>query len=296
MDTNYIKEFLILKENENFLKAANVLGITQSTLSRHIQALENEIGKPLINRSSHSFQVTAAGNAFTVFALTLQEAQKNLVNDLETSQRHSDSFLNIGIVHGLKNYGIIDMLNAFHRENPEIYLNIHNDPGSELVHNLEHNLDDVVFVWEHDGPNISQRSHFYYRDHYVLHIPEGHRLWGKDPVHLSELQNEKIRIRSPQYSRTLINIKQECLELGFDIDLIPEKGYWMSAEESYLYLSPARQIDRIRHTGSYRIAQVTPEISQDLVMRYKAGDLSETTLKLAEFMDNYKPEMRKAAP
>lgn len=287
METNYVKEFLILKESESFLKAASILGITQSTLSRHIQALEKEIGSPLINRSSHSFQVTAAGNAFTIYALTLQEAQRNLVEDLENSQKHSDSFLNIGIVHGLKHYGIIDMLNEFHRCEPEIYLNVHNEPASELVHDLEHNLNDVVFIWEHDGPYMGQRSRFCCQDHYVLHIPEGHRLWGKETVKLSELNDEKILIRCPQYSRTLINIQQKCTDLGFDIQLIPEKGYWVSAFDNILYLSLSNQIDRIRHTGPYMIAEIDPGITQDLVMRYKANGLSDATIKLLNFMDGY---------
>ena len=289
MDTTMIEEFLTLKNTGSYLKAADELGMTQSTLTRHIQSLEKEVGKPLIDRNSHIFKITPAGEAFYIYALTLVEAQKNLITDLSNVQIRPTTSLNIGTVHGSEHYGIVNILKEFHDREPEISFSISSNPGSGLVHELLHNNLDLIFIWDHDGSVQGQRSIDLLEDTYVLHVPKGHRLFGKTGIHLAELQGEKIYIRCPKYSRTLIYIRQECLNLGFDLDLNPKPGYWMSAQEDSLYLSLKQQSDRIRHTTEYDIVEIYPPLVQHMVIRYRANALTEATSKFINFInENYK--------
>lgn len=58
------REFLTLAEYLNFSAAAESLFITQSALSRHIAALERELGSKLFERSTQSVQLTQAGAIF----------------------------------------------------------------------------------------------------------------------------------------------------------------------------------------------------------------------------------------
>ena len=44
MELNYLREFKELAQTQNYAKAASHLYITQSTLSKHINALERELG------------------------------------------------------------------------------------------------------------------------------------------------------------------------------------------------------------------------------------------------------------
>lgn len=285
MDTNIIDEFLILKNAKSYSKAAEELGITQSTLTRHIQALEKEIGKSLIDRNSHSFRITPAGEAFSIYAFTLRDAQNNLVSDFNSIRQRPASRLNIGTIHGSDHYGIVDILKRFHDREPDISFNIINSPGTTLVHELLNNNLDLIFIWDHDGSVQGQRNINLFEDRYVIHIPKGHRLSGKEGVHLAELQGEKIYIRCPQHSRTLIHIRQECLNAGLDLDINPKPGYMVSATEDYLYLSLRKQVNRIRHTAEFTIADVFPPIKAQMVIRYRAASVSEATLKFIDFIN-----------
>ena len=44
MNTEYLKEFVVLAETKNFWEASDRLYMNQSTLSKHIKSLENELG------------------------------------------------------------------------------------------------------------------------------------------------------------------------------------------------------------------------------------------------------------
>lgn len=56
MELNYIKEFVHLAEVGNFLSAAEDLYISQSSLSKHIKAIETKLNTPFFSerqRRSH---------------------------------------------------------------------------------------------------------------------------------------------------------------------------------------------------------------------------------------------------
>lgn len=60
---NYIQEFVVLAETLNFSKTAEMTFITQPALSRHIAELEQEMGGPLLVRTTRSVSLTPAGEA-----------------------------------------------------------------------------------------------------------------------------------------------------------------------------------------------------------------------------------------
>jgi LysR family transcriptional regulator, nitrogen assimilation regulatory protein len=68
METRELRYFLKAVELESVSRAAAALGITQPALSRQIQALEGELGRPLLRRTGRGVQPTAAGLRFAAEA------------------------------------------------------------------------------------------------------------------------------------------------------------------------------------------------------------------------------------
>ena len=64
LDVDWLRDFVVLAETGNFSRAADARVIAQPALSRHIRALEDWAGVPLIDRSAHPVALTAAGQAF----------------------------------------------------------------------------------------------------------------------------------------------------------------------------------------------------------------------------------------
>ena len=58
MEFRLLKYFLMVAREENITKAANVLHITQPTLSRQLAQLEEDIGVKLFNRGTRKISLT----------------------------------------------------------------------------------------------------------------------------------------------------------------------------------------------------------------------------------------------
>ena len=52
IDIEYICEFVVLAETCNYMEAADRLFVSQSALSRHIKAIEEELKVQLVDRST----------------------------------------------------------------------------------------------------------------------------------------------------------------------------------------------------------------------------------------------------
>lgn len=64
MDLSYCRELIVLADRLNFTDAAELLYVTQSTLSKHVAAAEREVGFKIFERTTSSVGLTAAGSAF----------------------------------------------------------------------------------------------------------------------------------------------------------------------------------------------------------------------------------------
>ena len=71
MDIQYFSEFIKLVEIGNFMEAADELFISQSTLSKHINALEKELEVSLFDRTTRRVKLTQAGRALLPYAVKI---------------------------------------------------------------------------------------------------------------------------------------------------------------------------------------------------------------------------------
>ncbi len=82
MDLDLIRIFVKVIQNGSFSKAAALLKLPKSTVSKSVSRLENETGTKLILRTTRSLSLTSAGRAFYETCLgpvqTLEDALKSL--------------------------------------------------------------------------------------------------------------------------------------------------------------------------------------------------------------------------
>ncbi|GKT11474.1 MAG: hypothetical protein ISEC1_P0438 [Thiomicrorhabdus sp.] len=88
MDLNQIYYFITVVECGSYTKAAQRLSIPKSTLSRHIQALEDNVQVRLLNRSTRKLSLTKAGESFFNKSLPQVTHLQNIYADI--SQYHKD--------------------------------------------------------------------------------------------------------------------------------------------------------------------------------------------------------------
>lgn len=99
MDLRSLRYFLAVAESQHVTRAAQLLHVTQSTLSHQIQQLEQSLGTPLFDRVGRGIRLTQAGELYRVFAQrALQEIENGSAAVAELEHVVSGR-LRIGVIH-----------------------------------------------------------------------------------------------------------------------------------------------------------------------------------------------------
>src|SRR5690606_14133457 len=77
LDVRKLRHFVIIARLQSFSRAADVLNITQSALSRIIQSLEQQYGTPLFDRSRAGVHLTPKGHELGHIASDLPECAED---------------------------------------------------------------------------------------------------------------------------------------------------------------------------------------------------------------------------
>ncbi|MGN1388024.1 MAG: LysR family transcriptional regulator [Bulleidia sp.] len=141
MDLAYIREFVALASSLSYSETAERMHISQSALSRHIQALEKELGEPLFIRSTRKMVLSDLGNRLLPFAEDITESAEQAEHLLSL---HRDSIL-IGTAHNPHLYLITDSIIRFCSEYPDLHIRMIEKDLDELQKDfLEHRLPLVT--------------------------------------------------------------------------------------------------------------------------------------------------------
>lgn len=118
MELQYIREFTVLARILNYSAAADELNISQSVLSKHILALERELGAELIDRSARKIALTGFGAEYLPFAIEISVSAGNAERMCADYLKNSESVLTIGTVENLQAFDIDHYLIGFHESFP----------------------------------------------------------------------------------------------------------------------------------------------------------------------------------
>jgi DNA-binding transcriptional LysR family regulator len=118
----------------SFAAAARALGLTRAVVSHHVRVLETKLGLPLAQRSTRSFSLTPAGEAFRVHCERLLDEAHDGIRGMELLRAEPRGEVRITCSHHFGNKRILPALLAFRRRYPAIRLHVAmNDSNVDLV-------------------------------------------------------------------------------------------------------------------------------------------------------------------
>ncbi len=187
-------EFLVLAKHLNYTSAAQALYISQPTLSRHINALEEELGVSLLNRSRHDVSLTPSGeDAVIAFDFIMQHCDA-LASQLGKITYNGVSGLALGMVHlGPSTIYGNRIIEYFEKNIPDVSISSVRTHISRIPINLERSVIDAAVVMSSPGFESTGMSNLVVDEIPVFAIVRRNHPWAqKKSVSLKELAAEHI--------------------------------------------------------------------------------------------------------
>lgn len=146
MDISRFGEFTILAQSRTFLDAAELLFMSQSTLSKHIMAMERELGCKLIDRSQRHVTLTAQGEALLPYAQKIATLQHRYLAAIQIAADEPLERITVGSIPIMAPYGITDAVIDFQQANPSYSVELIEGEGSALKQMLLREDIDLAFI------------------------------------------------------------------------------------------------------------------------------------------------------
>jgi DNA-binding transcriptional LysR family regulator len=219
MDIEYIKDFVVLAEVGNYLDASDQLFISQSSLTRHIQQLEKDLGVTLFDRTTRKVALNKYGQMFLPYASRIVQIQYEYETAFYNELRNIHSSISIGSIPSMVQYNITDLLIKFKKENTNFTLNVIEAESHELKDMLRQNKCELAFVRETDDTDNEFVRIPYSIDTMVAVIPIDHPLAKSEFIALEQLRNEKF-ILLPEHSIMHELSLKECRKAGFEPNIV----------------------------------------------------------------------------
>lgn len=213
MELRHLRYFRVLAEELHFTRAAQMLNITQSTLSHQIIQLEEELGAPLFHRRSRAVHLTSSGELFLSHAkLILRQADiaQAAVAEIGTLQRGT---IRIGTIPSFNRTLLRPVIADFVQLYPRVRIVVQELTTSQIEAGLIDGTFDFGFaVAPVHSTELVMETLFV--EQYVAVCRDGNPFLEKGKCSLADLSKISLAMLSSSFAtRHLIDLQFEALKL-----------------------------------------------------------------------------------
>ncbi|MGW2325243.1 LysR family transcriptional regulator [Streptomyces sp. NPDC001700] len=211
--TPRLAQFAAVARHEHVTRAAQELGVPQSTLSRAMVRLEEDLGVALFARRGRTVALTPAGRTFL---RSVERALAEVDRAAESVRADADPAagrIAFGFLHTLGSETVPGLIRGFRVDHPRVRFQLVQNYGQAMIERMrEGGLDLCLTSPVPDAPDLVARRLDEQRLRLV--VPYDHRLAGRRRVRLAEASAELFVTLEPGYGLRRIT-DALCAEAGF---------------------------------------------------------------------------------
>ncbi|MCV7313117.1 hydrogen peroxide-inducible genes activator [Mycobacterium paraffinicum] len=274
-----LRAFAAIAEKRQFSSAATTLGVSQSTLSQALAALETGLGTQLIERSTRRVLLTTEGTALLPRAQTVIEAVDAFTAAAAGSSDPLRGGMRLGLIPTVAPYVLPTVLAGLAEQFPGMTLRVTEDQTERLMTVLrEGALDAALIALPADAGGVTAIP--IYDEDFVLALPPGHPLSGRRRVPATALADlplllldeghclrdqaldvcHKAGVRAELANTRAASLATavQCVTGGLGVTLIPQSAVPVEATRTRLGLAqfatprPGRRIGLVYRSSSGR--------------------------------------------
>ncbi|WP_375764623.1 LysR family transcriptional regulator [Bradyrhizobium sp. Pha-3] len=202
IDLQQLRFAVVASDYGSFRRAADVLSIKHTVLSRSIGQLEYLVGTSLFERSSGGIKPTIAGQAVLRIARLILEQVDILVETGRSGGRGDTGHLVIGFYTSVSTGNLRATIGEFKKLLPQIELATMERPRFHLMTALRNGTVDVV-VSPGRLACLDVKSLLLWSERILISLPQDHHLAAREIIYWADLRNEKILLSKIDPGREL---------------------------------------------------------------------------------------------
>lgn len=274
-----LRAFVAVAEKRQFSSAASTLGVSQSTLSQALAALEAGLGAQLVERSTRRVLLTTEGAELLPRAQAVTEAMDAFTAAAAGATDPLRAGMRLGLIPTVAPYVLPTVLSGLAEQFPEMTLRVTEDQTERLLTVLrEGALDAALIALPAETTGVTAIP--IYDEDFVLALPPGHPLSGKRRVPATALaglplllldeghclrdqaldvcHNAGVRAELANTRAASLATAVQCVTGGLGVTLIPQSAVPVEAMRSRLGLAqfaaprPGRRIGLVFRSSSGR--------------------------------------------
>lgn len=270
MEIRTLQNFLTVAREENMTKAAELLHITQPTLSRQIKSLEDELGQKLFIRHSFSIELTEAGVLLRKQAEDLLTMANKIYDGFHSLDDLTGGDIYFGLAESYQVGFLADHIRNFKIKYPNLRYHITSGDTEQVLEKLESGILDFAAIVETPDYTKYNAIPFPEADRWIAVMTTNHPLAEKPflvpedligvPLFCSEQSWEKD---IPRWAgKTFENYQLEgSFRLSYNASLFAKRGLGV-------LLTFDKLVDTSENSG-LRAVPLKPELTNPMYLVWK---------------------------
>ena len=215
MELRVLKYFLTVADEGNITRAADILHVTQPTLSRQLIELEDELGTALLIRGKRSVTLTDEGFLFKQQAEMIVELSDELEHIFKDKKDVVCGTIRIGASEAVGCRALALYMKEFREKYPDVQFDLYNGMADNIKEMLERGLLDLGLVLEPVDTAKFEYVRLPQKETWGLLLRKDHELAEKETLTVEEIRQYPLIMPGRE------NAKNEVL-------------HWLQCEESHL--------------------------------------------------------------
>ncbi len=148
MELRTLRYFLAAANEENITRAADLLHVTQPTLSRQLMDLERELGATLMTRGKKGMTLTDEGRFFRQRAEEIVELADRLERSFARRNAEVSGVVSIGATEAVGSRLLARIIKEFSDKYPQVRFDLYNEMADYIKERMDKGLIDIGLLLE----------------------------------------------------------------------------------------------------------------------------------------------------
>ncbi|AAU48509.1 LysR family transcriptional regulator [Burkholderia pseudomallei] len=290
IDLRRLRYFIVVAEELHFGKAAQRLHLAQPPLTRHISALEGELGLRLFDRSTRSVKLTAEGELFLPHARDVLDAVHRAEIASQRAALGKEGKVALGYTSSVPLCDAFGtLIRNFARSFPDIELSLVEASSAQQGRSIKEGLLDIGIGWknsfeDYEGCRVKTIA----AEPLVVAVSQERALASEASLAVEQLADETFVLFPPGYGSTL---DRKAFDLCATAGFTPRRGPSASQMTTMIALVAAGRgvaivpeaVSTLRKPGVAYVPLTDESALIELVLMWREAGLSLAARSFVEW-------------